>query len=150
MKTKKTQERLDKLKPEFKALVEKLLDLGYANGNSPQISSGLRTPEEQNALYAKGRTEKGPKVTNARAWQSLHQYGIAVDLFFLVDGKADFTPSSYQLLWELACKAGLDRQGLTWSGNWTGSLKETAHFQLGRPDWRELYQEHLEKGKKLT
>lgn len=40
---------------------------------------GLRTFAEQNALYAQGRTRKGPIVTNARAGYSAHNFGCAVD-----------------------------------------------------------------------
>ena len=134
----KSTERLAQLTPEFQTIVKALLEAGYANGMNPQISSGYRSPEEQDKIYAQGRTDKGAKVTNSRRWQSMHQYHIAVDLFFLVDGKADFHEDKYHTLWNLACKAGLDRQGLQWSGNWTGSFKESAHFQLGKGDWREL------------
>lgn len=38
-----------------------------------------RSPERQNALYRQGRTEPGKKVTNAQAWQSPHQFGLAAD-----------------------------------------------------------------------
>lgn len=40
---------------------------------------GYRSPEEQDGLYAQGRTKTGPKVTNAPAWTSSHQFGLAVD-----------------------------------------------------------------------
>lgn len=40
---------------------------------------GVRSFAEQNALYAQGRTRKGPKVTNARAGFSAHNFGCALD-----------------------------------------------------------------------
>lgn len=40
---------------------------------------GFRHPHAQQKLYFQGRTTKGKRVTNARAYQSLHQYGLAVD-----------------------------------------------------------------------
>lgn len=40
---------------------------------------GYRSPGVQAELYAQGRTKTGAKVTNARAWQSAHQFGLAVD-----------------------------------------------------------------------
>ena len=43
----------------------------------------FRTPEQQNAMYAKGRSIKGSKVTNAKAWQSYHNYGMAVDIVII-------------------------------------------------------------------
>lgn len=48
-----------------------------------------RSPARQVELYARGRTtgEKGKTVTRAKAWESLHQYGVAADFVFYVDGK---------------------------------------------------------------
>lgn len=59
---------------------------------------GLRTIKEQNDLYALGRTVvnpdgKSPKkpmgniVTNAKALQSIHNYGMAIDIVLVIDGK---------------------------------------------------------------
>ena len=126
------------LEPEFNQLVQDLVKVAHANGLNVQISSGRRTPEEQDKLYAQGRTAMGKIVTAAQRYQSLHNYGIAVDLFFLVDGKASWKPELFETLWTVAWHAGLDRRGLVWSGNWVGGFKEMAHFQLNKPDWREL------------
>jgi len=52
-----------------------------------RIVQGLRTFEEQTALYNQGRTTKGKKVTNAKAGQSYHNYGLAIDFALLIDGK---------------------------------------------------------------
>lgn len=38
-----------------------------------------RTPVRQQRLYEQGRSEPGKVVTNARAWESAHQYGLAAD-----------------------------------------------------------------------
>lgn len=59
---------------------------------------GLRTIKEQNDLYALGRTVVNPDgkstkkpmgniVTNARALQSIHNYGMAIDIVLIIDGK---------------------------------------------------------------
>ena len=47
----------------------------------------FRSPRRQAQLYAQGRTLPGKIVTYANAWQSYHQYGLAVDFVFFVDGK---------------------------------------------------------------
>jgi len=39
-----------------------------------------RSPEEQNKLF-----NQKPKVTNSKAWQSIHQYGLAFDIVLLYD-----------------------------------------------------------------
>lgn len=45
----------------------------------------LRTIKEQDELYAQGRTKPGAIVTYARGGQSYHNYGLAIDIVFLVD-----------------------------------------------------------------
>jgi peptidoglycan L-alanyl-D-glutamate endopeptidase CwlK len=130
--------RLTELKQPFKGLVEQMIELAHAVNLDVQISCGYRSALEQKDLYAKGRTTKGPIVTNAAPGQSLHQYRIAVDLFFLDGDKADFSEGNYKKLWDECVKAGLDKQDLVWSGNWRGKLRESAHFQLGNPRWQDL------------
>jgi hypothetical protein len=44
------------------------------------ITWGFRSSQEQDALYAQGRTTPGDIVTNARGGSSLHNYGYAVDV----------------------------------------------------------------------
>jgi peptidoglycan LD-endopeptidase CwlK len=45
----------------------------------------LRTFAEQAAIYNQGRSTPGPIVTNAKAGQSFHNYGLAIDIALLVD-----------------------------------------------------------------
>jgi peptidoglycan L-alanyl-D-glutamate endopeptidase CwlK len=53
----------------------------HAQGIYVGVAQGYRSIAEQNRLYAQGRTLPGPIVTNARGGQSIHNRGIAVDLF---------------------------------------------------------------------
>jgi peptidoglycan L-alanyl-D-glutamate endopeptidase CwlK len=82
------------------------------------IYCGVRTPNEQSQLYAQGRTIKGKIVTNAKPYESWHNYGLAID-FCLVDrnGKiswdtnADFDnnkQSDYAEVIKFAEKLGLE------------------------------------------
>ncbi len=54
------------------------------------VQQGLRTNAEQNALFAKGRDhtgkiiDKSQVVTNARAGQSSHNFGLAIDVYPIV------------------------------------------------------------------
>lgn len=66
--------------PRLRAPVVQLLQTLNAAELPFQVFEGYRTPERQRMLYAKGRTAPGAKVTNAEPWESLHQYGVAVDL----------------------------------------------------------------------
>lgn len=68
------------LHPALVNVVDQALEFLKINGTPFKVYSGLRTFEEQNKLYAKGRTEAGNIVTNARGGQSMHNYGLAVDL----------------------------------------------------------------------
>jgi peptidoglycan LD-endopeptidase CwlK len=108
-----------------------------------RIVQGLRTIEEQNALYAKGRTAPGKIVTNAKGGSSYHNYGIAIDFAFLIDGK--------EISWDINKDWDDDKisdwtevvnlfvkNGYSWGGNWK-SLKDYPHFEktFGL-NWREL------------
>jgi hypothetical protein len=63
---------------EFKADVQAALgpDAGHWRVERP----AFRSIAEQDALYAKGRTEPGEVVTQAKGGQSPHNHGLAVDV----------------------------------------------------------------------
>lgn len=80
--------RVDLLHPKVRAEVKTLI--GQIEFNWPpnlkiRVVQGLRTIEEQNALYAQGRTKPGKVVTNAKGGKSYHNYGLAID-FVIMDG----------------------------------------------------------------
>jgi len=56
-----------------------------------RIAYTLRTIDEQNALYAQGRTKPGKIVTNAKGGESFHNYGLAIDIVLLKDTNGDGT-----------------------------------------------------------
>ncbi|MGF9946090.1 D-alanyl-D-alanine carboxypeptidase family protein [Priestia megaterium] len=65
-----------------------LIKKAYDEGIGIAIVQGFRSFEEQNALYAKGRTIKGvAKVTNAKGGQSIHNYGLAIDFCIFDENK---------------------------------------------------------------
>jgi len=68
------------LAPFFYAQVKAAIDECAAAGMPLWIVEGYRSPKRQNWLYAAGRTRPGVIVTEARAWQSMHQYGLAIDV----------------------------------------------------------------------
>jgi hypothetical protein len=73
------EEKLASLKPAFRKKVIAWSRECEAAGLNLYIYEGHRSPERQAELYAIGRTKKGRKVTNAGPWQSMHQYGLAID-----------------------------------------------------------------------
>ncbi len=91
-----------------------------------QPVSGYRSFEEQAAIYAQGRTIPGPIRTKAQAGLSYHNYGLATDWGYFIDGKYMNTLRAEDTLWreyvDACAKAGL--QCLTW---------ERPHNQLPLP-----------------
>ncbi len=87
-----------------------------------RIVQGLRTIEEQNELYAQGRTKPGNIVTNAKGGSSFHNYGLAIDVVEIVNSKADWK-CNYERLVPINKKYGLD-----WGGDFK-SIVDKPHFQ---------------------
>lgn len=93
------------------------------------IGECLRSVEEQEELYARGRTKAGDIVTTARgtAYASLHQWGVAFDVFRNIKGQEYNELVFFFEVAELAKSIGL-----SWGGEWD-DLKDYGHFYL--PDW---------------
>lgn len=89
------------------------------------ITSTYRDHESQSALYEKGRSLPGPKVTNAKPGDSMHNWRVAFDVVPLVDGKATWNDAE---LWKRVGQLGVS-VGLEWAGNWR-RFKEMPHFQF--------------------
>ena len=78
---------IDKLHPELQVCVNKFLEECKKQGLNVLVTETLRTKEEQEALYAQGRTKPGNIVTNARGYQSPHTWGVAFDFCRNVKGR---------------------------------------------------------------
>ena len=113
--------------PEVRAKVEAWHEACLARGVEMLVYCTRRTAIEQEALYARGRTTLGPKVTNAPPWQSWHQYGRAIDAVPLDGGKAAWKYDPTSGLWAVAMIEG-DRAGLEWAGRWK-TFREFVHWQ---------------------
>lgn len=124
------EQRLAKVHPAVATRARAMVELLAQSGIEILITQGLRTWEEQDALYAKGRSIPpiGQKfiVTKAKGGQSFHNFGLAVDIVVLDSiGKADWDTSHPG--WKAAAKAGKSL-GLEWGGDWK-SFKDLPHFQ---------------------
>ncbi|MBJ7310795.1 M15 family metallopeptidase [Rugamonas sp. CCM 8940] len=97
------------------------------HGYDMAILEGYRSPQRQDMLAT-----AGPAVTNARAFQSYHQFGLAADCAFLRDGKLVISEKDpwamrgYRLYGEVAEAAGLH-----WGGRWT--MMDFGHTELRLP-----------------
>lgn len=116
--------RLAGVHPALRTRALAIIAAAAAEGYTLRVSQGLRTFAEQDALYAQGRTVKGKRVTNAKGGQSMHNYGLAVDYAFVVDGKVSWDPALYGRLGGWCAKVG----GLEWGGSWR--FKDLPHVQL--------------------
>lgn len=81
---------LDRIKTLHPKIRQKAL-VAYTEANNVlgkgvrlRFSQVYRTAKEQDDLFA-----KRPKVTNARAWQSMHNFGLAFDIVLLYDKDGD-------------------------------------------------------------
>lgn len=147
-----TQERIAKLHPSVRTEVAKIVN--ECNDNltgraQVRISQGLRTFEEQDALYAQGRTKAGKKVTNAKGGQSIHNYGLAVDIVLIIDGKTASWDTAKD--WDndkvadwYECVKIFAKYGWDWGGNWK-TFKDLPHFEKKGHTWRNLATKNKDK-----
>lgn len=99
------------------------------------VVSGVRTEDEQQELYAKGRTEPGEIVTykDGVVRKSKHQLGMAVDVVPYPTMYSD-EGVMRKFGWfvietaERLKKEGLIDNDITWGGSWRFS--DMAHFEI--------------------
>ena len=126
------------LHPRLQVIIPKLKAECEKQGIKISIGECFRTVAEQDALYAKGRTAPGNKVTNARgtSYSSMHQWGVAFDFFLNmdIDGDGETSDDIYNNSKKTFNKVGAIGKslGLEWGGDWKSPV-DTPHFQL--PDW---------------
>ena len=94
-------------------------------GINVKVICGTRTYKEQDALYAQGRSTPGPKVTNAPAGYSWHNFGVGWD-FVVFDSTGQ--PQWESPLMEKCCKIA-ESLGLEWGGHWT-NFQDIPHIQI--------------------
>lgn len=104
-----------------------------------RFSSVYRSPIEQNALY-----HQKPKVTNSKAYQSIHQYGLAFDYVILLDKDGNGTFESIE--WDIKSPYHIEvvaffkAKGYEWGGDWK-RFKDYPHFQkVYSLTWQQLKQ----------
>jgi peptidoglycan L-alanyl-D-glutamate endopeptidase CwlK len=133
-----TLQRIETAHPKIKAdLKEQYLECNALLPKNCRLRFAyvFRTPEEQAKLF-----KQRPKVTNANAWQSIHNYGLAFDIVLLYDndGNGSFEEAS----WSLTKDIDKDKtpewievvnyfksKGWVWGGDWT-SFKDAPHFEM--------------------
>lgn len=127
------------LYPPF-ALILAKFELALADaGMLFAMFEGLRTYERQEELYAQGRSKLGRIVTNARAGDSWHNYGLAADYVGYERGiwSWDLPKADYKRMADMAVGAGLE------AGYYWRVFPDLTHVQtrygLTLPEAKELY-----------
>jgi peptidoglycan L-alanyl-D-glutamate endopeptidase CwlK len=144
--------RVKRLHPKIAEEVALVIDIAesrFSPTTAIRVTQGLRTFEEQDALYAQGRTTKGSKVTNAKGGQSFHNYGLAIDFALLhdKDGNGQYETISWDMNtdwdqdhikdWSEVVNTFLDH-GYDWGGSWK-TIKDNPHFQkVFGYSWQQL------------
>ncbi len=115
-------------------MAKKFLDKCRAQGIEITVTCTYRDFQEQNRLYARGRTvltehgQRVRKVTNAKAGQSFHNFRLAFDVVPLRHGKPVWrTDGADAMLWQRIGNIG-EEVGLEWAGRWK-KFREYPHFQ---------------------
>lgn len=114
-------------------------------GVHPYITQTMRTFAESDRLYnqpwdgkdnnGNGKIdEKSEKVTNAKAGQSFHNYGLALDFVNQVNGK---TPWIVDANWMKVVNV-FKKHGFVWGGDFK-SIPDAPHFEMTLGyTWRQL------------
>ena len=164
-----TLDRIATLHPKIR---QKVLD-AYTYANNKLLGKGVRlrfayttrTIEEQDELYAQGRTKlydsngkRLGRVTQAKGGQSIHNYHLAFDIVLLLDKDLDgkFESATYEMLdfdkdgkadW-LEVVEYFKSLGFTWGGDW--DFKDKPHFEMPfGHTWRTLKMKY-DNGKTFT
>lgn len=118
------------LHPDLVSKVRALLVIMEQNGTPMFVTQGVRTLEQQQALWAQGRTTKGPIVTHCDGVHSKsnHQvqadgYGHAVDCAF--KGAEPFSEDHPWATYGSNAKL----LGLIWGGNFS-TIVDKPHIEL--------------------
>ncbi len=101
------------LHPIMREAVTELLQSFQNEGLPFRVFEAFRNPLRQAWLYGQGRTRPGSIVTHGQAWESYHQYGLAVDFVLWLNGTWSWNTlginaSRWDRLHALGTKVGLE------------------------------------------
>ena len=142
----RTMRAIDTLDVGFQKQVRGWVNEMVTSRIEPLIYCGMRSMEEQSALYQKGRTDGSKKiVTKARPGESYHNYGLAFDWVPLkrTAKNADLWVANWDD--ETAFKLG-EHVGLSFG--LAGISWETGHLQSSKyKSWRDIPRNSVEQVK---
>lgn len=124
----RSEKAIKTLLPEVQPYARALILGAKEQGIKIVVTSATRTYDEQNELFAQGRTKPGKIVTKARGGQSNHNFGIAFDVTIFDGSDPIWESPAYKAVGAIGRSLGL-----SWGGDWKSILDEP-HFEL-RPKW---------------
>jgi peptidoglycan L-alanyl-D-glutamate endopeptidase CwlK len=133
--------RLQLVWPLLADKIKTMADMLETEGILIRVTQGLRSWNEQDDLYAQGRTKPGKIVTNCKGGDSYHNYGMACDLVPSQFGKDQpYSPdwNAQHASWKRMEVVGVSL-GLVSGATWR-TFPDNPHFQLngrfpvGAPD----------------
>jgi peptidoglycan L-alanyl-D-glutamate endopeptidase CwlK len=124
----RSEQLIATLLPEVQPYARALWHQARAQGIEIEIIAGTRSYEQQDLIFAQGRTRAGKIVTRARGGFSNHNFGIAFDVGVFHDGKYIEESPAYKAVGALGKALGLE-----WGGDWH-SIQDEPHFEL-HPTW---------------
>lgn len=121
--TRPSSNDLSSLHPFVALLARRFLDLTRQNKLDVRITTAFRSWDEEDRLFAQGRTNPGPIVTNARGGDSYHNWGFAFDAAPFENGQISKDREKFIQMGHLG-----EQVGLKWGGTFK-SLVDLPHFQ---------------------
>lgn len=127
------------LLPVVSQAAQKVVDHAASRGKHIRIVEGYRTPERQTELE-----KQRPRVTKAKAWESMHQYRVAFDFVFQATGY-NASDADWREIAKYAKSLGFE-----WGGDWKGFVdkphlemtfgKDMKAFKARNIDWKRYWQ----------
>ncbi len=103
------------------------------------VVAGHRSHEEQDALYAQGRTAPGKIVTNAKAGQSKHNTSPSKAIDVIPWPEKWSSPEAFtelsEIVWEEWAKIDSQDFQLVWGGDWNGDRDPNDTDDWDKPHW---------------
>jgi peptidoglycan L-alanyl-D-glutamate endopeptidase CwlK len=124
----RSQRNIDGLIPPLQKLAAQHYRAMISAGLQVRIISGYRSIEDQEAIYAQGRTTTGNIVTNAKGGHSYHNYGLAYDIGIFENNYKVYVAEKRRLDDRYSQAANLAPAGLNWGGNL--SSPDRPHYQF--------------------
>lgn len=141
------------LHPTFRASVQEVLHQLFLDRLPFRVFESFRSPARQAYLYAQGRTRPGKRVTNAQPWQSMHQYGLAVDFALFINGGWSWREDGeYAGAWDHLREVGefYGMRGLEWEkphlqmdGVELEEMRRAIYPSGGDPEWWDNLNRHI-------